>query len=207
MLTQQELSEIYKNFDNEKIINLARYESKKLTDVAIPVLKNEISKRQLDKKLIDWVNLERNFFKGSELEILKAKIKYSKCSSCKIKKNNIKGFYIHNCSLTHNPKEANLILCEECGKKFRNKNYLISATVGWISTKGFIKVPFYFLGELFDIPFRKKQSERIFKEFIFENTGLIRYLGTDKIEEITEKHNDYQLNLEITEDFLFFEFI
>lgn len=207
MLTPQELSEIYKDFDNEKIINLARFESKKLTDTAIPILKNEISKRQLDQKLIDWINLERNFFKGSELEILKTKIKHSKCSNCKIKNNNIKGFYIHNCSLTHNPREANLILCEECGKKFRNKNYIISATLGWVSPKGFIKVPFYFLEELFDIPFRKKQSERILNEFIFENTGSIRHLGIDKIEQITEEHNNYQLSLKETTDLLFFEFM
>ncbi|MBO6184380.1 MAG: hypothetical protein J6O88_06765 [Chryseobacterium sp.] len=207
MLTQQEYLEIYKNSDSEKLLNLARFDSKKLTESAVIALKNEILKRQLDTKLIDWINLERNSFKGSELEILKTKIKHSKCTSCKIKKNNIKGFYIHNCSLAHNPQEANLILCEECGKKLRNKNYTISATWGWISTKGVIKVPFYFLGELFDIPFRKKQSEAIFKEFIFENTGSIRHLGIDKIEEIISRHNNYQLSLEITQDFMFLEFL
>lgn len=207
MLTQQEYLEIYKNSDSEKLLNLARFDSKKLTESAVIALKNEILKRQLGTKLIDWINLERNFFKGSELEILKTKIKYSRCSNCKIKKNNIKGFYIHNWSLTYNPKEANLILCEECGKKFRNKNYLISATWGWISPKGFIKVPFYFLGEVFNIPLRKKQSEKILKEFIFENTGSIRHLGIDKIETIVELHNNHQLSLERTDDFLFLEFL
>ncbi|AZA61338.1 hypothetical protein [Chryseobacterium indoltheticum] len=207
MLTQQEYLKIYNNSDSEKLLNLARFDSKKLTEPAIIALKGEILKRQLGTKLIDWINAERNFFKGFELEILKTKIKYYKCSNCKIKKNNIKGFYIHNCSLTHNPKEANLLLCEECGKKFRNKNYIISATWGWLSSKGFINVPFYFLNEVFNIPFRKKQSEKIFKEFIFENTGLIRHLGIDKIEKIVELHNNHQLSLEIKEDFLFLEFL
>ena len=207
MLTQQELTEIYKKFDDVKLINLAKFESKKLTETAIPVLKNEISTRNLDKNLIDWISLERNFYKGSELRILKAKIKKSKCSNCKILKDDIKGFYIHNCSLTHDPKEANLIFCEKCGKKIRKKNYIISATFGWISTKGIIKVPFYFLGEIIDSLFRKKQSEKIINDFIFENTGLIRMNGIENISKIVEVHNENQLGVKRTDEEYFFEFI
>jgi len=195
MLTKQELTKIYTEFDNSEIIKLATFESKKLTDLAIPILIDEISKRNLGTDLLDWVHLERNFFKGTELEILKSKINTSVCSNCKILKNDIKGFYIHHCSLTHNPNKSNLILCEKCGKKARTKNYIISATFGWISTRGILKVPFYFLGELFDSFFRQKQSRKIIEEFIFENTGLIRKLGNDRVSELIKQNNDYQLSL------------
>jgi hypothetical protein len=207
MLTQQELSEIYKNFDDGKIVNLAKFESKKLTQEAILILKNEISSRNLNANLINWIDHERNFYIGSELEILKAKIKTSKCSNCKILKNDIKGFYIHNCSLTHNPKEANLIFCETCGNKMRIKNYVLSGTFGWFSTKGIIKVPFYFFGELADSLFRKKQSEKIINEFVFENTGTIRMNGTDNISKIIELHNENQLNAKTKEYDPFFELL
>ena len=80
MLTQQEYLKIYNNSDSEKLLNLARFDSKKLTEPAIIALKGEILKRQLGTKLIDWINAERNFFKGFELEILKTKIKYYKNS-------------------------------------------------------------------------------------------------------------------------------
>lgn len=195
MLTQKELSKIYSDFDDDKIVELATYESKKLTEIAVPILIDEITKRNLGKDLLDWVNMERNFFKGAELEILKSKIKNSRCSDCKNLKNDVKGFFIHNCSLTHNPSESKLILCEKCGKKIRRKNYIISATFGWLSLRSFINVPIYFLGEIFYSFTRKKQSRKIIEEFIFENTGLIRKIGIDKISEATKQHNNYQLSL------------
>jgi hypothetical protein len=207
MLTKEELTEIYKKFDDEKIINLAKFESKKLTDLAAPVLIKEISDRNLGNKLIDWINLERNFFKGVELEIVKSRIKNSTCPNCKTRKNDIQGFFIHNCSLTHNPPDANLILCKNCGIKIRKKNYQISATFGWLSRTGFIKVPFYFLGELFDYFRRTKQSENILEEFIFENTGKIRSLKTDDLTRIIKTHNNRQLGSKRSDDMFYFELI
>src|SRR6218665_3488467 len=206
MLTQKELLKIYSDFDDEEIVVLATYESKKLTEIAVPILIDEIAKRNLGKDLLDWVDMERNFFKGNELEILKSKIKNSRCSDCKTLKNDVKGFFIHNCSLTHNPSEAKLILCESCGEKIRRKNYFISATFGWLSLRSFINVPTYFLGEIFYSFATKKQSRKIIEEFVFENTGLIRKIGFDKISEIIKQNNDYQLSLKKDSRDYIFEF-
>lgn len=95
MLTIQELTEVYKNFNDQKIINLAMNESKSLREDVIPILETEIQKRNLDKNLLNWIKLERNFFKGAELQSLKSVIRNSECSECGKKFNNIQGFNIH----------------------------------------------------------------------------------------------------------------
>ena len=80
MLTQQELTDAYKKFDDERIIKIAQFESKSLLESTVPILENEIVSRQLPDELLKWITLERNFFKGVELTSLKSKIKNSMCS-------------------------------------------------------------------------------------------------------------------------------
>ena len=75
MLTKKELTNSYKNFNDQKIVNLAMTETKNLREDAIVILEKEIIRRNLDKKLLDWIKLERNFFKGAELESLKKQSK------------------------------------------------------------------------------------------------------------------------------------
>lgn len=82
MLTKEELTEIYKDFNDQKIVNLAMNESKSLREDVIPILEYEIKRRNLDNKLLDWISLERNFFKGTELQDLKSVIRNSECSEC-----------------------------------------------------------------------------------------------------------------------------
>lgn len=204
MLTKEELSEVYKTFDDGKIIGLAKFESKKLTETAIPVLINEIKRRGFDEDLINWINMERNYFKGSELEILKSKIKHSKCVSCNTKKNDIKGFHIHHCAIVMDPDEMNLILCESCGKMNRIRNYKISATLGWISKTSIVNVPFYFINEIFRSFSREKQSNKIVENFIFQNTGSIRKNGFDNIETIIGRYNNYEMKAKKSDkDYIF----
>ncbi|MEC5395318.1 hypothetical protein [Bergeyella sp. RCAD1439] len=70
-LTREELMEAYKGFTHEKIIRLAKKESKSLRDEAVLVLESEILRRNLDQSLLHWAKLERDFFQGEELESLK----------------------------------------------------------------------------------------------------------------------------------------
>ena len=193
MRTQQELSDAYKKFDDERIIKIAEFESKSLREIAIPILENEIKSRSLSAELLEWIKLERNFFKNSELKMLKSKIKNSTCSHCGKKNKSILGFHIHHCSVWNHPKEMNLIICESCGKKLRTKNYKISATIGWASKTGFIQVPYYFIHEAID-HFRADQiNNKIIENFIFEHTGIIRRKGIDAIEKIIQRYNADQM--------------
>ena len=192
MLTIKELTESYKNFDDQKIVNLAMNESKSLREDAIPILENEIQRRNLDLNLLKWIKLERNFFKGTELLNLKNTIRNSECSECRKKFNNIQGFHIHYLSILDSNFDSEIIVCENCGKKLRNKSYLKTATYGFLSFRGIVNVPFYFFGQLFASFSRQKTSERIIEEFIFQNTGLIREYGNDRIQDLIAQHNIQQ---------------
>lgn len=189
MLTKEELTESYKNFNNQKIINLATNESKSLREDVIPILEAEIERRNLDKNLLNWIKLERNFFKGAELQSLKKIIQNSECSECGKKYNNIQGFNIHYLSALDVNFDSEVIICESCGKQLRKKSYIKTATLGLLSFRSVFTVPIYFIGELIASFSRTKRSEKIIEEFIFENTGLIREYGNEKIHELIGHHN------------------
>ena len=192
MLTKEELTDAYKNFNDQKILNLAMNESKSLREDAIPILESEIKRRNLDIKLLDWIKLERNFFKGAELQNLKKEIQNSECSECGKKFNNVQGFNIHYLSALDSTFDSEIIVCENCGKQLRKKSYIKTATLGFLSFRGIINVPFYFIGELIASFSRKKRSEKIIEEFIFQNTGLIREYGNEKVYELIGHHNIQQ---------------
>ena len=192
MLTKEELTESYKSFNNQKIINLATNESKSLREDAIPILEAEIERRDLDKKLLKWIKLERNFFKGAELQSLKKIIQNSECSECGKKFNNIQGFNIHYLSALDSTFDSNVIVCESCGNQLRKRSYIKTATLGFLSLRGILNVPIYFIGELIASFSRAKKSEEIIDEFIFENTGLIREYGNERIHELIGQYNIQQ---------------
>ena len=117
MFTKAELSEIYRKFDDNKIVQIATSESKGLREEAVPILELEIARRNLDKNLLEWIKFERNFYEGTELSMLKNIVKDSKCSECGRKNCNVKGFNINYHSLLGCGFHADLIICESCGKK------------------------------------------------------------------------------------------
>lgn len=182
MLTKEELTEAYKNFKDQKILHLAKNDSKSLREEAVAILENEIIKRKLDKKLLDWIKLERNFFNGAELLNLKQIIKNSECNDCGKKFNDIQGFHIRSISALEFSRNSKLILCNNCGKKMRKKAYLESATLGFLSLYGIFRVPFYFITELIASFSRNIMSNKIIEEFIFQNTGLIRKHGVENVQ-------------------------
>ena len=77
-------------------------------------------------------------------------------------------------------------------KTIEKKSYIKTATLGFLSFRGIINVPFYFIGELIASFSRKKRSEKIIEEFIFQNTGLIREYGNEKVYELIGHHNIQQ---------------
>ena len=73
MITLESIQENYRNYEDKKIVELAMY-PKGLRDDVVPILNNELKRRQLNPKLIKWVNYETNVFEGTERELLKHKI-------------------------------------------------------------------------------------------------------------------------------------
>lgn len=77
-------------------------------------------------------------------------------------------------------------------KKVKKKSYLKTATLGFLSFRGIVNVPLYFIGELIASFSRKKTSEKIIDEFIFVNTGLIREYGNERIQDLIAQNNIQQ---------------
>ncbi len=173
-----EISEIkrnYERFDNHRIKGIARNDARGLRDEVVPILINEIKKRNLGNHLIEWINAERRKLSKYELEELKQKVKGSICENCK-QGRELKGFSFRTMTailINEFVTDYRLIICEKCGKKKRRKSAIWTTIFGWWSVIGFISMPFVLIGKIKASMQEDKQSEQIIESFIEANIGTI----------------------------------
>lgn len=184
MYNIEEIRENYKNFYDEKIIKIARNESKGLRPDVLEVLKNEIIKRKLDLTLITWVEAESKQITDIEKEEIVKTIKNLPCPNCHSTKQELRGYEINtvvsiiiDCIDTTETR----FLCSQCGKKKKVTSIIKTLFLGLWSRRGIIITPFTLLKDIINLFLANKISNRIFDEFIEENIGRIRLRGkTDK---------------------------
>lgn len=191
MLTKEELAQSYQTFSDAKIIQLAKQESGKLRPEAAEILREEILRRNLDKNLLEWIALETHFFTASEINLLKEKIKSSKCTRCQ-GTDEVSGFHLHYLSLFGTSFNADLIFCKTCQKSLKKKALIKSLTLGWISTNLF-RVPIFIIEKIFSVFSKNNENEKIINDFLTKNTGFIRKYGFEEIEKLITIHNAKQL--------------
>jgi hypothetical protein len=175
MITLESIQENYQNYDDKKIVELAMKPRGLRKDV-IPILSNELTKRQLNPKLIKWVNYETNVFEGIERELLKHTITSSYCTECGVN-TDLKGYHFHTkmSFLVQIVNESvDKIICQECAKKERIKSMTTTFFLGWWSRRGILSTPFVLIDDLSKLLSVKKQSELILNEFIDTHTGVLR---------------------------------
>ncbi len=175
MLTKEEIRESYKNFDDNKILNLAQ-NPKGLTKEAIPVLIEEVILRKLDVNLIGWIQIENNPLNQIEKDSIFSHIKNCKCSICK-SNSDLKAYEFHSVIssiLFCDDKLQHLIICKNCNKKIRWKNFFNTLFLGWWSKKGLIATVIALLTEFFNLFLVKKINDRILNSLIEENNGIFR---------------------------------
>lgn len=201
MLTKEELAQSYQTFSDAKIIQLAKQESGKLRLEAAEILREEILRRNLDKNLLEWIALETHFFTASEINLLKEKIKSSKCTRCQVI-DEVSGFHLHYLSLFGTSFNADLIFCKTCQKSLKKKALIKSLTLGWISTNLF-RVPIFIIEKILSVFSKNNENEKIINDFLTKNTGFIRKCGFEEIEKFIAIHNAKQLreNNETLSDF------
>lgn len=175
MLEVSEIKKNYKRYDDNRIVRIAKNESKGLRDDVIPILIEEIKRRKLGENLIEWINAERRILSKNELEELKAKIKACICTDCG-EKSNLKGYkiktiisYLFNASIT----DRTLIICEDCGSTRKFNSGFWTAIFGWWSIKGLFSTPFILYDKVKSSIFEDQQSEEIIESLIKNNTGAI----------------------------------
>jgi len=180
MLEISEIQKNYERFDNTQIRRIATYDAKGLREDVIPILIEEIKKRNLDNHLIKWITAERRKLSKHEFESLKRKVKESICKNCK-QNHRLKGYKFTTVTgilIDENISEYELIICEECGRKLRRKSAIWTILFGWWSIGGLLSTPFVLFNKIKASIQEDKQSEQIIKSFIENNIGAIT-IGED----------------------------
>jgi hypothetical protein len=193
MWSVEEIRNNYKNFDDSKIKELAQ-NPKGLRKEIVPILNEEIKKRNLDINLIEWVNYETNTFEGIEKRNLIDKIRKSKCSLC-LTNSKLSGYKFNtliSALIVIKNKTEIQIICSDCAKKKKIKSMTKTFFLGWWSKKGMFSTPLYLIIDLINIFRKEAESKEIIEEFISDNTGLLRKIlakGND-LNEILATFND-----------------
>jgi hypothetical protein len=197
MYSVEEIRENYKGFSDSKIENIARNESKGLRKEILGILKAEIEKRNLDKRLITWVDAETNTLTDFERHSLIKKIENQKCPNCGQRKSKLIGQEFNtivSVIIWCNDTTENRILCSNCTRNKKIKTFLINGLAGWWSRRGILLTPYTLIKDTINLFFRKKINDRIIAEFIEQNNGMFRLHGTDDenlFNLISWHNNDY----------------
>lgn len=183
MYSIEEIRENYKGFSDSKIENIARNESKGLRKEVLAILKQEIEQRNLDNRLIAWVDAETNTLTDFEKQTLIRKIENLKCPNCGSKQTKLIGQEFNtivSVILLCNETTENRILCSNCGRNKKIKSYLINVLAGWWSRRGILLTPYTLIKDTINLFFKKKINDRIIAEFIEQNNGMFRLHGMDE---------------------------
>ena len=194
-----QIKKAYQRFEDEKIIKIAKEESKGLRKEVIPILMSEIETRQLDSKLKEYILANRRKLTNSEKEELRRKVKSSLCSLCRRKKD-LGGYrivWITGIIIDTILIEQNLIICKSCGEEKSRRSYRQTMILGWWSFWGIIqtsaelinKTKNYIMGE-------ESANETIIDDFLDEYMIPIILNEDDEqiIRNLLVKYNRRELN-------------
>ncbi len=200
MYSVEEIRENYKDFSDSKIENIARNESKGLRKEILGILKEEIQKRNLDERLITWVEAETNTLTDFEKQTLIRKIENLNCPNCGQKRSKLFGQEFNtivSVIIWSNDITQNRIICQYCGRNKKLKSMLITLFAGWWSKRGVLNTPYTIIKDTINLLFyRKKINDRIITDFIEQNNGMFRLHGTDDenlFNLISWHNNDYEI--------------
>jgi len=197
MWTVEEIRENYRKFEDWKIRELAQNPSGLRKEI-VPILIEEIKKRNLDIELITWVNYETNKFEGFEKKDLIKRILNSKCSLCNLN-SNLKGYKFNtliSVLINITDKSESLIICNDCARKKRLNSMLKTFFLGWWSKRGIISTPFTLISDLINIFKKESVSKEIIDDYIENNTGMLRLsLEKNNLNEMIAEFNNSQMKM------------
>lgn len=175
MWNAEEIRERYKVFDDSKIRELASNPTGLRKDI-IPILKEEIQRRNLGVEIIAFVDNEIDYFKGVARQGLIREIKKSVCSGCS-QKAPLKGYRfttVVSFLLISNTKTVSRIICSNCASTKRIQSMTKTFFLGWWSKKGILATPFALVSDTIKIFKAESENDKVYNEFIDNNTGSLR---------------------------------
>ena len=172
MLEPEIIKQNLREKSDEEIYILARNESKELREDVRPILIEEIKRRNLNLKLINWIDLEN---RELPIDQIKKRISTFNCPNCGRNQTRIVGIknsYII-CFLHFTDNKTSIkILCESCARKNTIKYSLITFFLGWWGI-GVIIAPFVLFNNFLNFFRVDRNSEEILEHFIQTKRGLI----------------------------------
>lgn len=175
MLTPKEIRNNYRNFDNWKIKELGRDAGTLRKDI-IPILNEEIIRRNLGEDLLIWVGLESNILVGLERENLIRTIRNEKCTEC-LAQGHLGGYEfttIVSYFIGFDIKTERLIICKSCANAKRRDSITKTLLLGWWSKNGLLSTPIELVSALMRMWRHEKEDQEILALFIDGRTGKIR---------------------------------
>ena len=172
------LEKSYKEFGNDKIINLAQYEIKKLTPEAIEILRKEIVRRKLNPKLIEIIDEQINGLRIDDFFEYAKFLLNLPCPICGLRGKKIdltrKGLVVSFIFLTNYDKIL-ICGCKDCLRKKIRKSMILSLLTGWwgvpLGPLKTIQSVFFNLRKLEET--RSEDQSEDFLKFVYANTGFI----------------------------------
>jgi hypothetical protein len=135
MVDKQTIQKNYSSFPTDKILKIAEFESKGLTEETAEILINEINKRGIEPKLVEWVKAKRRILSTSEHNQIMSHISSSRCSICN-SNSQLSGFSITTITsfiIDEIIETKDYITCKTCAKDMKRKSLLKTSTLGWWS--------------------------------------------------------------------------
>lgn len=198
MYSTEEIRENYKKLTDLEIEEIASSEASSLRPEIVPVLKDELIRRNLNPELITWVDAEVNDLCELEKQTLIRKIENLSCPKCGQRFEKLRAYEIQDIvSIIFWSYETKVtrILCPNCGRKAKLNAIVTTAILGWWSKSGILLTPYILIKELVNIFFLDKIHIRILNEFLDAHTAIIRLEGSDEktLRRLVDLHNkDYK---------------
>lgn len=183
----EDIRKNYRNFNDDKIENLAKSDAKKLRPEVIPILIGEIRRRNLSENLIAGIETQLRVLTPNELIEYGTLIQKQPCPKCKSKTRKLNAVILTEVVsmilLTHTSKHFR-IACPDCLTHFRKRADSKTFLLGWWGfPSGIIKT----IGALRHnskmakiINSQEPNENEIFQSFVIENVGQIETYKKDE---------------------------
>jgi len=177
----EDIKKNYSQFDDAKIKDLAKFEVRSLRKEVVPVLIEEIKKRNLPEELLLGIESQLRVPTSQELIQYCTLINSIPCPKCKSKTQKLNGivlrevvsFFIMTTTYTHSK-----IACPNCLETYKNAANSKTILLGWWSPAGIIStIQSLIKNGKMSAEIRMHEPNAVLKSFVYQNIGAIE---TDK---------------------------